>query len=634
MALQSKAPNRNRFWADLIVEELVRNGVTTFFASPGSRSTPLITAVYDHPKCHLTMHFDERGSAFLALGFGKATGKPAVWITTSGTAVANGLPAVIEADLEGTPMILLTADRPPELRDTDANQAIHQDHIFGRSVRWFFDLPAPTDAIDATFVLSTVDQAINRSISGPVHLNCMFREPLAPTEQAYSPIRTARFEQWESGKTPFTSYVTNRTAHENISDANGRMGSFLESVASSSTRVLLVLGRLSGDGKAISAAAEAISKRIGAVFTVDISSQARLGSDTHLGSNGHGIAHVDILLSSDEARGLRPDCIIQFGATPLSKQLLRLLSDAQAATYVVVDHRNRRIDPSHIVTDRIEADPVKLLMEWAGMEPTAASAPATGSAPRAGSEPQPVFDDVEAILNLPERKESRFQWQKAWSTLKLKTIPWLDQDVLSHGLTEQAVATVLSRLIPGDCALTLGSSNPVRHMDSFGRSDGAHVPILTNRGASGIDGTIASAIGFAAGFNRRPVVFLGDLALLYDLNSLALCKAAGAVIVVINNDGGGIFSYLPVHQTTHLFEPLFGTPHGFGFSAAATMFHLHYANPTSISALESGLVEAFSIQGGSIIEIVTDRDENLTEAGRLSAALRQRISSEGEIGTS
>ena len=158
-----------------MVEELVRNGVTTFYAAPGSRSTPLVMAAASHALTTVHMHFDERGTAFQTLGYGKATGHAAAWITTSGTALANGFPAAIEASMEEVPMILLTADRPPELRDTDANQTIGQQGIFGDYVEWFVDLAPPSGDIPAEYVLTTIDEAVARSRRGVVHLNCMFR---------------------------------------------------------------------------------------------------------------------------------------------------------------------------------------------------------------------------------------------------------------------------------------------------------------------------------------------------------------------------------------------------------------------------------------------------------------------------
>ena len=181
--MNRETPRANRLWANLIVEELIRCGVEFFCVAPGSRSTPLVAALAANDKAHSLVHFDERGTAFAALGYARATGRPAAWITTSGTAVANGLPAVVEASTDGVPMILLTADRPPELRQTGANQTIDQPDIFGDYVRWRFDLPAPDPTIDPAMVLTTVDQAAyraRRSPQGPVHLNLMFREPFLP----------------------------------------------------------------------------------------------------------------------------------------------------------------------------------------------------------------------------------------------------------------------------------------------------------------------------------------------------------------------------------------------------------------------------------------------------------------------
>ena len=181
--MNRETPRANRLWASLIVEELIRCGVDFFCVAPGSRSTPLVAALAANDRARSLVHFDERGTAFAALGYARATGRPAAWITTSGTAVANGLPAVVEASTDGVPMILLTADRPPELRQTGANQTIDQPDIFGDYVRWRFDLPAPDLAIDPAMVLTTVDQAAyraRRSPHGPVHLNLMFREPFLP----------------------------------------------------------------------------------------------------------------------------------------------------------------------------------------------------------------------------------------------------------------------------------------------------------------------------------------------------------------------------------------------------------------------------------------------------------------------
>src|SRR5215212_6824626 len=211
--LNRDAPRANRLWAYLIVEELLRCGVDFFCVAPGSRSTPLVAALAANEKASTLIHFDERGTAFAALGHARATGRPAAWITTSGTAVANGLPAVVEAATDGVPMVLLTADRPPELRQTGANQTIDQPDIFGDYVRWRFDLPAPDPGIDPAMVLTTVDQAAyraGRTPQGPVHLNLMFREPFLSCPEDEDVLSGP--SSWIESGGPYTRYAATKPA--------------------------------------------------------------------------------------------------------------------------------------------------------------------------------------------------------------------------------------------------------------------------------------------------------------------------------------------------------------------------------------------------------------------------------------
>ncbi|HET7271590.1 MAG TPA: 2-succinyl-5-enolpyruvyl-6-hydroxy-3-cyclohexene-1-carboxylic-acid synthase, partial [Rubrobacter sp.] len=230
-------PRANRLWAYLIVEELLRCGVEFFCVAPGSRSTPLVAAIAANERARNLIHFDERGTAFAALGYARATGRPAAWITTSGTAVANGLPAVVEAATDGVPMILLTADRPPELRQTGANQSIDQPDIFGDYVRWRFDLPAPDPSIDPAMVLTTVDQAAYRAIrtpQGPVHLNLMFREPFLP-EDADAPSAPSA---WMKTGEAHTRYAASKPAVDKIETDS------LWAALRTAKRGLVVAGRL------------------------------------------------------------------------------------------------------------------------------------------------------------------------------------------------------------------------------------------------------------------------------------------------------------------------------------------------------------------------------------------------------
>ena len=195
-----------------MIEELVRNGVSSFCISPGSRSTPLAAAAARHPGARTVVHYDERGASFFALGQARGSGRPAVMICTSGTAVANCLPAVVEASMDMIPLIVLTADRPPELRDTGANQTIDQSQLFGNHVLWQADLPCPDDKLDPTYRLTTIDQAVYRAQNmpaGPVHLNCMFREPLEPLpSDDCRAVLSESIENWKAGSKPYTNYAS------------------------------------------------------------------------------------------------------------------------------------------------------------------------------------------------------------------------------------------------------------------------------------------------------------------------------------------------------------------------------------------------------------------------------------------
>ncbi|NNF02893.1 MAG: 2-succinyl-5-enolpyruvyl-6-hydroxy-3-cyclohexene-1-carboxylic-acid synthase, partial [Rhodothermales bacterium] len=469
------------------MEELVRCGVTRFYIAPGSRSTPLVTAVAAHDKATAIVHFDERGTAFMALGYARASGRAAAWITTSGTALANGLPAVIEADLERVPMILLTADRPPELRDTDANQTIRQPGLFGDHIRWMVDLPAPDTELDPAYVLTTVDQAVGRSLSGPVHINCMFREPLAPERVPYEPLgEHPAFVRWQEHDRPYTSYEA--SSWDPMTVAAG-----LEAAVRTAERPLVILGRIGSAGLLGTSVVDSI--RDGGFdlpILADITSQVRLGS-----GGFPFIPSWDALLYNKSLLDrIGPDLVVQFGRSPVSKRLQQYLETACPEEWLVVADGDDRIDPGHRVTKRISAPPGSVFASL--VTSMASRSPSDG-------------DDS------PVRSE----WTDTWKRLSGAVESWrLDVFEAGTELTEQRSAAMLSSRLPARSFLCLGSSTPVRHMDVFASWTGTRVPVCANRGASGIDGTIATACGYADGSARRGVVFLGDLALLHDLNSL------------------------------------------------------------------------------------------------------------------
>lgn len=569
----------------MLVEELVRQGVTHFFAAPGSRSTPLIIAAARNPRAALHMHVDERGTAFQALGFARMSGGAAAWITTSGTALANGYPAIVEAALEHIPMILLTADRPPELRDAGANQTIRQVGLFGDNVVWETDLPVPTPDINPAFVLTTVSHAVLRSAEGPVHLNAMFREPFH-TGEPHSPGPPPvppHLASWLASGGPWTRHIpaAGLVAIPGTTPAPAEAfppEQLLRDLLSAARRPLVVLGRMPVHTP--------FNGMFGQVPVLpDIGSQHRftdMDPEPRTGPRRPFIMTYDALLRDRERwPELAPDLVIQVGRTPVSKSLQSFVAETNPVT-VVLDGSRTRLDPEHRVRHRVH------------IHPGAALALLTRLLP-------------EAPCNVA--------WAQTWHDLNAAATRWmadtLDMNATPAGragtvhLSEQAVVRETIRRLPETCPLVLASSNSIRHANTFADGSAPHTTVVANRGASGIDGTLATAAGAAAASGTRAWVILGDLALLHDLNSLAL--AEDLTIVVINNDGGGIFSMLPISEVEDVFESCFGTPHGRTFRAAAELFGLAWHNPESMAELALALNEARAATKGVLIEVTTDR---------------------------
>jgi 2-succinyl-5-enolpyruvyl-6-hydroxy-3-cyclohexene-1-carboxylate synthase len=556
--------NINHLWTNLVIEECVRNDVDFFCISPGSRSTPLTVAAARNPKAQTTICIDERGAAYYALGYAKATQKPAVLICTSGTAVANYLPAVVEASNDHVPLILLTADRPPELLETGANQTINQHHIFGKFVRWEFNLGPPNTETPVAYVLTSVDQAIHRAKTnpaGPVHLNFMFREPLAPTKvlipkEYINPIKT-----WEKNSTPYTSYNQPKL----VADF-GPVAKLL----SSAKNGLLVVGRLY-NSKEIKAVAECAEKIDWPLFA-DISSGLRTGL-----SLDSRIAYFDLLLlSKDYETNYKPDLILHVGGRVTSKRYLQFVESNPQITYVHIDNSPERLGPSHTTDYKIQSDILNALFSINKLK-----------LKKAKSLPH--------LLNYNSKTE---QLLKA---------------VLSKNnrLAEPAVARLLSQIIPKGTGLFLSNSMPIRDMDMFADPHGPTVSVGTNRGASGIDGIFASATGFANGLRETVTCLIGDLAFFHDLNSLYLVKNSlfPVIIVVINNFGGGIFSFLPISNFPEL-TPHFETPHTLNFEHAAKLFGLPYYCPGSLSEFENVYSVAVKSPQSTIINVSTEIQSN------------------------
>jgi 2-succinyl-5-enolpyruvyl-6-hydroxy-3-cyclohexene-1-carboxylate synthase len=581
------APNLNHLWARLLVEELVRQGVHHFVVSPGSRSTPLTLAVADNPRATHTMHFDERAAGFFALGHAQATRRPVALVCTSGSAVANYLPAVVEASASQTPLVLLTSDRPPELLGCGANQAIDQFRIFGSYTRETVELPTPDPAVPPAYLLTTAARIVRAAYgppAGPVQVNCMFREPLAPVDKDDRPEGYFNgIVDWLNGEQPYTSWRLPSRALDVIACDE------VVGLARNAVRPLLIVGRLLDP--ASREAAAALAAYLGWPVFPDVCSGLRLHDVCNT-----VVPYYDLLLLDEHVRETyRPDLVLHLGGAFTSKRLAQHLADVRP-TYVHLAVHPLRHDPDHLVTLRLEA-----------------SVPPAAGRLRAMLPPgcRNVRDEA-AVL----RRSAAAAHTAA-----------LDLSESEEGICEIQVAHILSTIRPVGSVLFLGNSMPVREMDMFGEARGARGITASNRGASGIDGNIATAAGYAHATRQPTIAVVGDLTALHDLNALALARDMEApfVIVVVNNDGGGIFHFLPIVDHKDVFEPWFGTPHGLSFDAAARMFDLRYACPTTAESFAGSLHAALDHVGATLIEVQTNRERNITLHRDVQAAARDAI---------
>ena len=572
--------NLNQCWSSLIIEELIRNGVEYFCLAPGSRSSPLAVAVATNPRAKSFVHFDERALAFHALGYASAARKACAVITTSGTAAANLFPAIIEALKKKLPLIILTADRPPELRYAGANQTIDQVKMFGEYVRWQFDMPCPTTDIPANFVLTTVDQAVfraNGELKGPVHLNCMYREPLAGSGKWSIP---AELKRWQNSRKTYTSYVTTekKLGADTVNEIAGEIRRIKQGI--------IVVGKLAGlrEQKSVLALAGKLNWPVFA----DVTSGLRLGS-----AHPNVIHYFDQILSPAHSGGVlttKIDGILHLGGRITSKRWYNYVEQVKPAQYIMALNHPLRNDPLHGVTLRVQARVDNFC-------DTLAKKVTKGGAKPFLSSLQKLNRRIDGIVEEYFGKETQ--------------------------LSEAAAARLVTQHIPADNGLFLASSLPIREVDMYADPKGKTVVVGANRGASGIDGTVASACGFAVGLGRPATLLIGDLALLHDLNSLAMSKRLPqpVVIVVLNNDGGGIFNFLPIARFKNGFEKFFGTPHGLTFASAADMFDLNYANPARAQDFVQAYKIAVQSRTSTIIEVTSDRKQNVA----LIKGLQERI---------
>jgi len=563
--------NLNSFWAELIVEELIRCGVDHFCITPGSRSTPLVVAAARNAKAQCVICFDERVAGFYALGYAKAANKPAAVITTSGTAVANLLPAVTEAHIDKVPMFLMTADRPEELADTGANQTLRQTEIFAGFLRWRHSLPCPTEAFGPEAVLTTIDQAVFRTHSlggGPVHLNCRYREPLEPCEPYIDEKQTDKINRWTDSGDPFTSYQeTQLCLNEKTLDS-------ILGAIKGEERGLLVIG-----GLKTSVEREKIltlAKKLRWPVYADITSGLRLSAPA-----ASGIRYFDQqLLSAEFNQAARPSVVLHLGGRTTSKRLDQFLDECRPDPYIVVHSSPDRYDRVHAVTMRIQADPAQAAAVISGKIDTGAETPYFGFM-------QKISTRTNAVVEQMIEDDTR--------------------------LSEPFVARSLSRIAPEGSCVFLSNSMPVRDMDLYGANNRKTVFSAANRGVSGIDGVLSTAIGLTTARKTLTTLVIGDVAFMYDLNALTLLsrQALPIIVVVINNQGGGIFDFLPISQSPDVLEKFFVARHDFQFAGVCETFKIDYYKACEKDDFISVYAEAVKKQTPAVIEVATDRKTNL-----------------------
>ena len=532
----------NRRWAAVILEALTRHGVRHICIAPGSRSTPLTLAAAENRAFIHHTHFDERGLGHLALGLAKASNAPVAVIVTSGTAVANLYPALIEAGLTGEKLVLLTADRPPELIDCGANQAIRQPGLFASHPTETLSLPRPTRDIPARWLVSTVDNALGALRAGALHINCPFAEPLyGEIDDTDLDWQQALGDWWQSDK-PWLS------APAELSSPKQRDWFFWRQ-----KRGVALAGRMSAaEGKK---AAE-WAQTLGWPLIGDVLSQT-----------GQPLPCADLWLGNAKAvtELEQAQIVVQLGGSLTGKRLLQWQTTCTPEEYWLVDPREGRLDPAHHRGRRL----ISNVADWLELHPAEKRAPWAAAIPELS--------------------------RQAWELTAQH----------SEEFGEAQLAHRIRHYLPEQGQLFVGNSLVVRLIDAFSRLPAGY-PVFSNRGASGIDGLISTAAGVQRANARPTLAIVGDLSALYDLNALALLRQASApfVLLVINNNGGQIFSLLPTPQSER--ERFYLMPQNVQFEHAAAMFSLRYQRPTNWTELESALNTAWSKPRATLIEVVVN----------------------------
>ncbi len=555
--------NKNFTWATLFVKRLENLGVRDVCVSPGSRSTPLTLAFAESKKIKKHIIIDERSSAFFALGIAKVTNRPVAVITTSGTATAELYPAIIEAYLTRVPLIICTADRPEYLRNTGANQTINQENLYANHIRFFHDMRLPkltktrmerlVRITDKAFYISAI---VNR---GPVHLNFPFEKPLEPSsfndfnnEELFNKIINLPSIKPKRGKQKVQT-------------------SILETISNSSKVLILLGGTVNPkDEKKILSLAQKLKSPV----IADGTSSCRF-----LGKNRNVITTAGTIFRKRIDEQLSPEVILQFGKAPTANALLNFFSKSYALKYLVNEFGDIH-DPSQTFTKVVKADIENFVNE------------------------------INAFINKKKIKRS----EKFLLQFKNREINVDDFRKKFLASTKRSFeGRVLSELIssiPEKSNLFIGNSTPPRDIDIFIGKVEKNFSIFSNRGASGIDGIVSSAGGIASKSKKPTFLIIGDISFLYNISSLYYLSATGTnlKIVLLNNNGGGIFTMLPVANEKKHFEKFFKTSYNFSFKETVESFGSSYSRLFDLSKLKGAIKKLGEAKGVAVLEIKTDAE--------------------------
>jgi 2-succinyl-5-enolpyruvyl-6-hydroxy-3-cyclohexene-1-carboxylate synthase len=550
-------------------DELARCGMEHACTAPGSRNTPIVLSLVREPRIRSFSHLDERCAGFFALGAAKRSGRPVAVTCTSGTAAANLAPAVIEAHHGRVPLIVLTADRPPELREVGAGQTIDQLKLYGDSVKWFFEVGVDTATPESLrWSRALACRAYWSALHGPpgpVHLNFPLREPL---------VLDGPLPEDDSGRDDDRPYVAfDAPAPANPAGGRHPFG-----------RIVIVAG---GERDAVAARELAgFAARAGIPLLADPLSGSRHGAAA--------IAHYDVLLRDRQfAEAHRPEFVIRTGDLPTSKPLRAWLAGLDAAQ-IAIDPDSAWHDPAAVVGLRVAVSTRALL------------------------------DGMTAGEVVPAPPEWLGSWRAADDAAGTALA-----GILGDELSEPRVARALGEWLDATATLCVASSMPIRDVELYlpAREHGPRV--LSNRGANGIDGTVSSAFGAAAAGHGPVVLLIGDVALAHDIGGLLAARRLGLplTIVLLNNDGGGIFHFLPVSGETDAFEEHVATPHGLDFAHAAALYGCEYERPGTLAELQDALEASIAATATTtIIEVRTNRIENLELHRRAADAALAAVS--------